>query len=181
MLRVILLALCFFNFMFANSTPHQIKLIDPLDRPQDGYCLDVLGSGQYIRPDMPVIGHNCKPGLYADEAFIFRKDGTIYFPAYDKCLTIAGVNEYVLDHTPLVLHECKIDSPFVKAQFMQEFEYTKSKKLKHKNSNKCLEMGEESSRTFSPAHTWRTLYVKECSKTNIKRSTWYFNFISKSQ
>ncbi len=66
--------------------------------------------------------HNCKPGLYADEAFIFRKD-------------------------------CNQDIPFVNAKFMQAFEYTKSKKIKHKNSNKCLEMGEESSRTFSPVHT----------------------------
>ncbi len=162
-------------FLFANEKPYQIKLIDPLDRPEDGYCLDVLGSGNFMRPDMPVIGHNCKPGLYSDEAFIFKKDHTIYFPAFDLCVTIAGVNEYVLDYTPLVLQQCKKDTAFVKAQFMQEFEYTKDKKLKHKNSSKCIEMGSESSRTFSPDHTWRTLYMKECSSTDVKRSTWYFN------
>jgi len=160
---------------FADSKPYQIKLVDNLDRPLDGYCIDILGSGNYLRPDMPVIGHNCKPGLYADEAFILKKDGTIYAPAVDKCITIAGVNDYVLDYTSLVLQECKRNSPFINAVFMQEFEYTKNKQIKHKNSNKCLEMGEESSQTFSPDHRWRTLYVKECTRTNIKRSSWYLN------
>lgn len=175
MRRILFSIVIFTMTLIASEDAYQIKLIDPLDRPQDGYCLDVLGSGNYIRPDMPLMGHNCKPGLYVDEAFIFRKDGTIYSPVLNLCATIAGVNNYVLDHTPLVLKECNKDTPFVNAKFMQAFEYTKSKKLKHKNSNKCLEMGEESSRTFSPKHTWRTLYMKECSKTDIKRSTWYFN------
>lgn len=161
--------------LFAETQPYQIKLIDPLDRQIDGYCLDVAGSGNYIRTDLPLIGHNCKPGLYADEAFVFRKDGTIYFPATNLCATISGVNEYVLDYTSLMLQECNKDTPFQSAKFMQKFEYTKDKKIKHKNSNKCLEMGKESSVTYSPSHTWRTLYMKECSKTDIKRSTWYFN------
>ena len=163
------------NELFAQTQPYQIKLIDPLDRPQDGYCLDVAGSGRYIRADLPLIGHNCKPGLYADEAFIHKQDGTIYFPAFDLCATISGVNKYVLDYTSITLQECHKDTPFQNARFMQAFEYTKEKKLKHKNSNKCLEMGNESSVTYSPDHTWRTLYMKECSKTDIKRSTWYFN------
>ncbi len=161
--------------LFSQEKPYHIKLIDPLDRPQDGYCLDVAGSGNYIRYDLPLIGHNCKPGLYADEAFIFRKDGTIYFPAFGLCATISGVNESVLDHTSLSLRECHVDSPFLNARFMQVFEYTKEKKIKHKHTNKCLVMGEESSSTYSPDHTWRTLFMKECSKVDIKRSTWYFN------
>ena len=161
--------------LFAQTKPHHIKLIDSLDRPNDGYCLDVAGSGRYIRTDLPLIGHNCKPGLYADEAFIFRKDGTIYFPTFDLCATISGVNEYVLDYTSLTLQKCNIDTPFQSAKFMQKFEYTKEKKLKHKYTNKCLEMGNESSITYSSAHTWRTLYMKDCIQTDAKRSTWYFN------
>ncbi len=172
--KILLVFICIFSFSYSQDKPHLIKLIDKLDRPSDGYCLDVLGSGNYIRGDMPLNGHNCKPGLYADEAFVFRDDGTIYFPVYDLCVTIAGVNEYVLDYTSLVLQECKKDTPFISAVFMQEFEYTKDKKIKHKNSSKCLEMGVESSRTFSPEHTWRTLYMKECKDTDPKRSTWVF-------
>jgi len=160
---------------FAESVPHHIKLINKLDRQHDGYCLDVAGSGRYIRSDLPLIGHNCKPGLYADESFIFRDDGTIYFPTTESCVTISGVNTHVLDYTSLTLKECKRQTPFLNAEFMQEFEYTKDKKLKHKNSSKCLEMGEESSTTYSKEHTWRTLYMKECSKTDTKRSTWNFS------
>lgn len=172
---ILLLSVMFSVAVFAQTKPYHIKLIDPLDRSQDGYCLDVAGSGKYIRADLPLIGHNCKPGLYADEAFEFRKDGTIYFPAMGLCATISGVNEYVLDHTSLTLQQCNVDTPFQSATYMQKFEYTKDKKLKHKYTNKCLEMGNESSVTYSPAHTWRTLYMKECSQTDIKRSTWYFN------
>ncbi len=156
MIKKVFLFISFIVFLFANEKPYQIKLINPLDRSQDRYCLDILGSGSYIRPDMPIIGHNCKPGLYADEAFIFKNDGSTYFPAFNLCVTIAGVNEYVLDYTPLVLQQCNKDIAFGNTQFMQKFEYTKDKKLKHKNSNKCLEMGSEFSRTFSQAHTWRT-------------------------
>ncbi|RXJ98981.1 hypothetical protein CRV02_12350 [Arcobacter sp. CECT 8989] len=174
-MKSVLIIFLFIITLEASEKPYQIKLIDSLDRPDDGYCLDILGSGKHMRPDMPLMGHNCKPGLYADEAFIFRKDGTIYSPVLNLCATIAGVNSYVLDYTSLVLKECNEDTPFVNAKFMQAFEYTKLKKIKHKNSNKCLEMGEESSRTFSPVHSWRTLYMRECSKTNTKRSTWYFN------
>lgn len=47
----------------------QMKLISLLDR-SDGYCLDVLGSGNNVRFDMPLTTHNCKEGLYADEAVI---------------------------------------------------------------------------------------------------------------
>ena len=50
-----------------------MRIIDDLDRPQDGWCLDAVGSGPHIRFDMPLIGHNCKPGLFADEAVQFTK------------------------------------------------------------------------------------------------------------
>lgn len=161
--------------LFAKTEPHQIKLVDSLDRAEDGYCLDVAGSGKYIRADLPLIGHNCKAGLYADEAFVFRTDGTIYFPTFDLCATISGVNESVLDYTSLTLKECHKNTPFLNAKFMQSFEYTEDKKIKHKNSNKCLTMGAKSSETFSSKHTWRTLYMKECSSVDSKRASWFFH------
>ncbi len=114
--------------LFSQTNAYHVKLVDPLDRPQDGYCLDVAGSGNYIRSDLPLIGHNCKPGLYADEAFVYKKDGTIYFPTGDLCVTISGVNNHVLDHISLTLQQCKKNTPFLNAEFMQKFEYTKDKK-----------------------------------------------------
>lgn len=76
--------------------PGHLRLMDNLDRPQDGYCLDILGSGQYIRFDMPMSAHNCKPGLYMDEAVVLEKNGRIRFPAYDACATVAGINKSAL-------------------------------------------------------------------------------------
>ncbi|CZE48737.1 hypothetical protein [Campylobacter geochelonis] len=160
-------------FAFAKE-PHHIKLVDNLDRKSDGYCLDVLGSGRYIRYDMPLQGHNCKPGLYADEAFVFENE-QIYSPVTNMCVTIAGVNNSVLDYTPLVLQPCSLDSAFVNAKFMQAFEFTKNQKIKHKYSDMCLEMGESSDSTFSKEHTWRTLYMKNCDKVDTARSTWKFD------
>lgn len=64
-----------------------LQLKDRLDRPTDGYCLDVVGSGQHIRLDMPLTAHNCKgPQVYADEVVEYRSDQSLYFPAYQGCV-----------------------------------------------------------------------------------------------
>ena len=39
---------------------HFMELLDTLDRKQDGYCLDIVGSGNNVRLDMPLTTHNCK-------------------------------------------------------------------------------------------------------------------------
>ena len=40
--------------VFSQAQPQRyLQLKDKLDRPIDGYCLDVVGSGKYIRLDMP--------------------------------------------------------------------------------------------------------------------------------
>lgn len=60
-----------------------LYLADRLDRPQDGYCIDVAGSGNWVDFTMPLNAHNCKrPGFYADEAVTFSSPGAIRFPAY---------------------------------------------------------------------------------------------------
>ena len=71
-----------------SKTAGHLRLADNLDRPQDGYCLDIVGSGQHIRSDLPLIAHNCKEGLYADEAVKFEQYGYIRFPTFDKCATV---------------------------------------------------------------------------------------------
>ncbi|MEM6987664.1 MAG: hypothetical protein AAF499_14125, partial [Pseudomonadota bacterium] len=39
-----------------------VRLIDRLDRPDDGYCLDILGTPSSLRVDLPLFAHNCKGG-----------------------------------------------------------------------------------------------------------------------
>jgi len=105
----------------------QMKLINTLDRA-DGYCVDVVGSGNYVRFDMPLNTHNCKKGLYADEAVIYRSDGAIFFPAYDGCLTVMGLNNHALPYNALMVKKCNVDEPFLKATKFQKF--TVNKKIK---------------------------------------------------
>lgn len=68
------------------------ELSDRLDRPEDVYCLDVAGSGDWVHFTVPLSMHNCKaPGFYADEAVVFdRSAGPITFPAYRGCVTAIG-------------------------------------------------------------------------------------------
>lgn len=58
-----------------RTTVTHTRLNDDLDRPQDGRCLDVIGSRRHIRFDTRPIVHNIKPGLFADEAVELADDG----------------------------------------------------------------------------------------------------------
>ncbi|MEL6498236.1 MAG: hypothetical protein AAFQ31_06855 [Planctomycetota bacterium] len=96
-----------------RETAVHMRLQDDLDRPEDGWCLDVVGSGPHIRFDMPLIAHNIKPGLYADEAVAFTAKGQIRFPAYPgSCVTVMGLNEFALPGAALMLKPCGEDIPF---------------------------------------------------------------------
>ena len=98
-----------------------LQLIDKLDRPQDGYCLDIIGSGQHLRFDLPLIAHNCKPGLYADEAIILDKNGYIRFPAFDKCVTVVGLNKRSLPGASLMPRQCGEEIPFFMQKIFRNF------------------------------------------------------------
>ena len=74
------------------SSQVHLRLLDRLDRPEDGYCVDILGTPGNLRIDVPLFAHNCKPSLTSDSAVVFTSDGFIKFPAVDLCLTVAGVN-----------------------------------------------------------------------------------------
>ena len=80
----------------ADSGARHLRLADRLDRPADGYCVDILGVGDYLRMDLPLFAHNCKPVLTTDSAVIYEPDGRIRFPAVNRCITVAGVNSRAL-------------------------------------------------------------------------------------
>lgn len=157
-----------------RSSGMHMRLIDDLDRPQDGWCLDVVGSGSHIRFDMPLIGHNCKLGLYADEAVIHRDDGTLFFPAYDACVTVMGLNEYVLPKASLMLKRCGHSIPFLNAEKFQKFDNITDDKMRVRGTELCIAMGDVSEKTFDPTHRWRTLYVDVCETLDNSRSQWTF-------
>ena len=156
-----------------EGTGH-LKLKNRLDRPEDGYCLDIVGSGQYIRFDMPLNAHNCKPGLYADEAVVMETDGTIRFPAYNKCATVSGLNGRALPGTSLIPAGCGENTPFLNTKGLQTFTQHNDGKLELSGTSLCLTVGKESDSTFSPDHRWRPLFVEKCEDVVPVRSQWEF-------
>lgn len=148
-----------------------LKLIDLLDRT-DGYCIDVAGSGNHVRFDLPLLTHNCKEGLYADEAVIHNDDGTISFPAYNGCVTVMGVNDHALPYNALMIKQCNVDSPFLNATKFQKFKFNKDNQVQLIGTALCITTGDTSEITFSPNHRWRSLYMQECSLADKKRSQW---------
>ena len=141
-----------------------LRLIDPLDRPEDGYCFD-----------LPATAHNCKPGLYADEAVIIDPDGAIRFPAYgNKCLTAAGLNGRALPGAALMVRDCGERTPFLEAQALQIFHLQDDGRVELNDSGLCLSAGPQSASTFDASHRWRTLYLDHCASAEPARSRWQF-------
>lgn len=158
-----------------RETAMHMRLTDDLDRPQDGWCLDVVGSGPHIRFDMPLIAHNCKAGLFADEAVEFTELGQIRFPAYPGyCVTVMGLNQHALPGAALMLKGCGEEIPFLNAPKFQTFELLDNGMIRLKGSNLCITVGDESKETFDPTHAWRTLYMERCDDCEPARSTWKF-------
>jgi len=150
-----------------------LQLKDKLDRPLDGYCLDVVGSGQYIRTDMPLTAHNCKgPQVYADEVVQHRSDKTLYFPKYDSCVTVMGINDKALAGNALMLKKCGVDQPFLSAKHFQKFESNPKGQIQLLGSHLCIIAGTESHTTYSSEHRWRSLFMMPCSEVDLKRSVW---------
>jgi len=160
-----------------QSSPQYLQLKDRLDRPNDGYCLDVVGSGKHIRLDMPLTAHNCKgPQVYADEVVRYRKDQSLYFPAYDVCVTAMGVNDKALSGNALMLKSCGVEQPFLNAKRFQKFEFNSKGQLKLVGSELCIVAGSDSHTTYSLAHRWRSLFLLTCEEVKLKHSVW--NFVS---
>jgi hypothetical protein len=176
MFRILLTGLAIVASAQALSQPlsaQYLQLKDKLDRPADGYCLDVVGSGNYIRTDMPLTAHNCKgPQVYADEVVQYRSDKTLYFPKYDGCVTVMGLNDKALSGNALMLKECGVEQPFLNAKRFQKFELNSKGQMQLANSNLCMTASTESHTTYSTAHRWRSLFMASCAEVDLKRSVW---------
>jgi hypothetical protein len=150
-----------------------LRLINLLDR-EDGYCIDVLGVGNRVMLDMPLITHNCKYRDYADEAVVHRKDGTLYFPAYGGCVTVMGLNNHALPYNNLMLKQCNIDQGFLKATKFQKFTLNKNQQVQLNGTSLRLMAGNQSEETFNSTHRWRSLYMQDCAIAEQPLSQWHF-------
>jgi hypothetical protein len=163
--------------MAAAASPDSqvhLRLLDRLDRPADGYCVDVPGTPRNMRVDVPLFAHNCKPSLTSDSAVVFTSDGLIQFPAVDRCLTVAGVNSAALPGASILLRTCNASTPFFETSRLQRFTHRDDGSLALTDSDLCLAVGSRSAETYSPLDRWRTLFVEDCATANPARSRWEF-------
>jgi len=151
-----------------------LRLLDRLDRPQDGYCIDVLGTPGNLRVDLPLFAHNCKGRLTSDSAVVFDAKGRIIFPAVNGCVTVAGVNSAALPGASVLLRECGEASAFFEATKLQRFTLGDDGKLELRGSGLCLAVGAQSTTTYSSADRWRALFVDDCRSIATSRARWEF-------
>ena len=158
----------------SSGTLAHLRLLDRLDRPQDGYCVDVPGSPRNMRVDVPLFAHNCKPSLTSDSAVVFTSDGLIRFPAVDRCITVAGVNSAALPGASILLRTCHESTPYFETSELQRFRHREDGRLAIVGSELCLTVGPRSAATYSQSDRWRTLFVDDCATAEPARSRWEF-------
>ena len=175
------LLLFFFESLTVNPVSSEpkgsmfhLRLLDRLDRPEDGYCIDILGTPGNLRVELPLFAHNCKTTLTADSSVIFTSDGLIKFPAVDLCVTVAGVNSNALPGASTLLRKCNESTPFFETFSLQRFTHRKDGRISMSGSELCLTVGRESAATYSPSHRWRALFVEDCSVAEPSLSQWEF-------
>ncbi len=170
-----LLPIFMFSAQALGDQAGHLRLIDSLDRPQDGYCVDVVGTPGSLRTDLPLFAHNCKPRLTSDSAVVFDTKGYIQFKDLDLCMTVAGINSVALPGTAVVLHRCGVNSAFFETAKLQSFDLEDDGRLLLKNTNLCLAVGAQSATTYSPSDKWRTLFVEDCGIASPALSRWVFS------
>lgn len=155
-----------------------LKLEDGLDRPSDGYCLDVAGSGGWVDFTVPLNAHNCKgPYFYPDQAVRFdQSPGPIRFPAYGGCVTALGRDGRSLPMSALTLKPCAVDpdvrqTPFA-SEALQTFVQRSDGRIALNGTHLCLTVGAQSDVTFSLDHRWRPLFLDTCETADPHLSVW---------
>lgn len=174
-----LIATLQFGGVSASQVPESVgptghlQLIDHLDH-KEGYCLDIIGSGNYVRSDLPLTAHSCKPSIYHDEHVALGGNGELYLPGVQLCVTALALNANPLPNSPLMALPCGQDSPFVKSRGMQTFSFIDRNQVQLTGTDLCLTAGDRSAATFEPSHSWRPLYLAECSSAPLPLSQWHF-------
>ncbi len=163
--------LAIFSCAAASASGSQMRLLDDLDYPGEGYCIDVPGVGQTARTDLPLVLHNCLPARNSADRLAEERDGRIYMPTYDACVTAFGVMN-VLPGVPVVLRKCGAIESFLPADRFQRFVRTTENQLRLVGTDLCLAAGHESDRTFSSEHRWRTLTLQSCAAVPLSHSVW---------
>lgn len=162
---------CLLAAAFASETAPQMRLVDELDRPGEGYCIDVLGVGDTARADLPLVAHNCLPERASADRIVIARDGRLVMPAFDACVTAFGVIS-PQPGSPVILRPCGVSESYLPAASLQRFTRTSAGQLRLSGTDLCLTIGEDAAPTFSPNHRWRTLTMEACAAVPLRRSAW---------
>lgn len=168
----VLVAMAAFAAPAHAAEPKHLRLVDRLDRPQDGYCFDILGTPGNMRTELPLFAHNCKPRLTPDSAVEMTARGRLRFVAVNLCVTAMGVNARALPGVPLLLRPCGRSQPFFDTRALQTFTLAKDGRLALRGTKLCVRVGTVSDRTYSAADRWRTLYLDSCARTPARLARW---------
>ena len=163
---------CFFSWAASASDAAHLRLSAPLDRPHDGYCVDIPGAGQNLRVDLPLFAHNCKSGLTADSAVQLTAEQRLDFPGVDMCMTAAGINSGALPGTALLLRACGRNTAFFAVDALQRFVLQADGRLVLSDTTLCLVVGPKSAATYSTADAWRSLFLDACTNVPAERARW---------
>ena len=158
-----------------ESASGHLRLKDRLDRPHDGYCLDIPGVGRDMQLQMPIFAHNCKSGLTPDSAMRLRSDHKLEFAAVSQCITVAGINGKTLPGSAIILRPCGYRVAFFDGGPLQTFSFKSNGQLVLSGTNLCLAVGAQSDVTYSPTDRWRVLSVEDCEQTPARYIQWEFN------
>lgn len=151
-----------------------LRLVDPLDRLVDGYCVDIHGTPGYLRTDLPLFAHNCKREPGVDSTVQHDPRGFIRFVGVDLCITVAGVNSKALPGAAIILQKCGENTAFMETTALQMFNLRSNGHLELGDTGLCVTVGEESATTYSDADSWRPLFVANCKSTDPARTRWQF-------
>ena len=171
-LATTLTAFVFANGQAAASELSHVRLKDRLDRPADGYCLDIVGTASNMMLDLPLFTHNCKSGPTADSSVAYTDSGQLLFPGAQVCITAFGVNNTVLPGTSVLLRRCDSRTGFFNTANLQKFDHLKNGQLQLRGYDLCLAVGEQSSHTFSASDRWRVLSLQSCAGIELPYSSW---------
>lgn len=149
-----------------------VRLKDRLDRPADGYCLDIPGTGSNLQLELPLFAHNCKDRPTPDSSLMFTVSGQLVFPEAEVCVTAFGVNNTVLPGTSILLRPCDFTAAFFQTSDLQKFDYAENGQLQLRGHDLCLAVGAQSAYTYSPADRWRVLSLQPCTAIALSYSSW---------
>ena len=157
----------------ASGAEVHLRLVDRLDRPKDGYCLDIPGPPSNLFIELPLFAHNCSPSLKIDTAVEFTSQGFIKFPRVARCVTVVGVKT-ALPGSSIMLSECNPANLFIDVSVRQRFTHRDDGRLALSGTELCLAVGPQSAETLSAVHRWRPLFVDDCATAEPTRSRWEF-------